>query len=237
MKLFKKIAAVVISAAALISLTACGSRYDGYNVEGGDRIISLREEFAALDSGVLSIYNTETGEVQSEFTFLYNKKDVLNFSYKSTQEGAPYYEYYDGKSLNIQRKGEVYTYNRFSPNYKKYKRGKNTHPNASGGIFFYEPAYMVLEEDGKTAVVIVTTGEAEDCYSYTYDLNRLSEYMTTGTAEGAIVSFVTDYYYDKSGNFLRMEEISTLDNGTVYSSTVKISRENEIDEIINYIEE
>lgn len=237
MNFFKKLTAAVIAAAALISLTACGSRYDDYIVDGGDRITSLREEFAALDSGVLSVYNTETDELQSEFTFLYNKKDVLKFSYKSTQEGEPYYEYYDGKSLNIQRKGEVMTFKWPNPNYKKYKRGKDTHPNASGGIFFYEPACMTLEEDEKTAVVIMTTGETEDCYSYSYDLNRLSEYMATETPEGTVVSFVTDYYYDKSGKFLRMEEICTLDNGTIYSSTVKISCENEIEEIINYIEE
>lgn len=236
-RFFRKLTAVILAAVMIISFSACGSRFDDYEVLGGEKVVAVRENFAALDSGVLTVLNTETGEKQGEFTFYYDKKDVLHFSYEATYGGEPYYEYYDGKALNIQRNGEAASYKWPNANYKKYKRGKDTHPNASGGIFFYEPACMFLEEDGKTAVVVKTEDDNGECYSYSYDMEVLSKYMATETNEGKMTSFEVKFFFDKEGNFLRMEEISTLENGTTYSSTVVISRQNEIDEVTNFIKE
>ena len=223
----KKILSVILSAIILLGLTACGK--DKVTVDGQDLVKAAQEAYVALDSARLVVKDIDTGEVSQEFTFKYYD-DVLHYVYESTVDGKEYYEYNDGKTLQIKKTGEVKSYKWPSKNFTKFKR-KNPHPNASTGIFFFEPDCI-----GNASVTI--DAEKNTTVAYSYDMAKLSKKMTTETTEGKMYAFDTTFVFDKDGKFLKLNEASSFEKDTEKTKhiyTIEVEDENGISEIQNPI--
>ncbi len=222
MKTFNKILLVFIAIIIPFVLSSCGKKQE--DAPGAELIKSAKEAYESLDSARLVIKDCDSGEVKQEFVFRY-EGDVLTYSFKSVSASGVYYEYNDGKSLQIENNGEVKTYKWPSGNFKKYKRSK-THPNASGGIFFYEPSCI-----SKVSVNPSGNGTMVD---YEYNVDSLSKKMQTFTSEGKMTAFETRYVFDGDGNFSMLYEISTFGEA-VHTYSVEILDRNAVDKVENPI--
>ena len=82
-----------IAAAAALSaliLTSCSLNP---SVDGDELIKKAREEYKALDSAKVIMTNTETGEIEQTFTFKYDEKDILMYSYEGKSENSEYAQF------------------------------------------------------------------------------------------------------------------------------------------------
>ena len=222
MKVFNKILLVFIVIFIPLVLSSCGEKQD--DAPGAELIKSAKEAYEKLDSARLVIKDCDSGEVKQEFIFRY-EGNVLTYSFKSVSSSGVYCEYNDGKSLQIENGGEVKTYKWPSGNFKKYKRSK-THPNASGGIFFYEPSCI-----SKVSVNPSGDGTMVD---YEYDVKSLSKKMQTSTSEGKMTAFQTRYIFDGDGNFSMLYETSTFGDA-VHTYTIEILDKNAVEKVENPI--
>lgn len=230
----KKILCVLLSAVILIGLTACGG--SKVTVEGGDLIKAAQKAYTELDSGKLIISDTSSGEEQSTFTFRY-EGNVLHYLTQTKLGDIIGAEFNDGKQLVYKEGDSVETYKFPQKEFKKYKRS-DTHPNASAGMFFYEPDCMKTASENVADVKVTETDEGTS-YFYDYDIALLSKKMTTETAEGKMTVFSTEYVFDKDGNFVKLIESSTFEIGEdtqENSYTITITDRNAVDEIINTIQ-
>ncbi|MEG0615023.1 MAG: hypothetical protein RR540_04640 [Oscillospiraceae bacterium] len=200
---------LVIAIVTAFVFTACGQP----EVDGDELIHTAKAEYKALESGKLTISDEDSGETQSEFVFKYDKKTLI-FAFKSQKDEQDYFEYNDGKSMKFQVKGEVSEYKWPSKNFTKYTK-KKPHPNASTGIFFFEPdcvsSAKVEETDGGKTV------------TYAYDIGKLSKKMAVETSDGKMTEFSTEYHFDSDGNFAELLEKSTFDSGKSHCYSIKIS--------------
>lgn len=230
----KKLLAVIFAASLMFTLAGCSPKNkDKATVSAGaEEILAAKEMYRSLDSGKLNVINGETGETERIFTFKYTDRDMLNFSFEAVIAGGKYYEYYNGKSLTVNKGAEERTFKWPSSGFKKYKRGDTkTHPNASTGIFFYEPQLMKGLTDGFAPAEVIAEEGGITCYRYDYDMEKLSQYMNTVTGEGTMVSYVTEYRFNEGGEFVSLSEISALDSGKVYNYLMTVTDRNQIKEI------
>lgn len=229
----KKILCVLFSAVILIGLTACGG--SKVTVEGGDLIKAAQKAYTELDSGKLVISDTISGEPKSFFTFRY-EGNVLHYFTQTEVGGAAAAEYNDGKQMVFQEGDSVETFKFPQSEFKKYKRS-NPHPNASAGMFFYEPDCIKTASKNVADVKVTETDEGTS-YTYDYDIALLSKKMTTETTAGKMTEFTTEYIFDKDGNFVKLIENSKFETGgdpIVSSYYIEITDRNAVDEIENTI--
>ena len=224
--MFKKIM-VMITAVGMLLLVGCGKK-EKPPIEGDEYVYAAMQDYVNLDSGKLTITDDEKDEVVSEFTFLYNGK-VCTYVLNGTFGNKDYVEYNNGKKMwvNDGKSEKTYTYSRYSPYFKKYTR-KKPNPNASTGIFFFEPDFVaevktIDTEEGKTIL-------------YTYDINTLGDKMGLNTEMTSLELYETEFVFDKDNKFVELIEKSRVKNGeeTIVSDfSIKVSNKNEITEIPN----
>ena len=70
---FLKTAAVALTVAVCLLCTSCGTP----ELKHDTLVYQAREDYAALDSAKVVITNEDTGDIEQEFTFKYDEKDVL----------------------------------------------------------------------------------------------------------------------------------------------------------------
>lgn len=88
-----------------------------------------------------------------------------------------------------------------------------------------------LDENNVAPAEVTTEESGIACYRYDYDMEKLSQYMNIVTGEGTMVSYVTEYRFNESGEFVSLSEISTLDSGKVYNYLMTVTDKNQIEEI------
>ena len=89
---FLKTAAVALTVAVCLLCTSCGTP----ELKHDTLVYQAREDYAALDSAKVVITNEDTGDIEQEFTFKYDEKDVLTYSYYGKNGGKEYAQYNNG---------------------------------------------------------------------------------------------------------------------------------------------
>ena len=69
---FLKTAAVALTVAVCLLCTSCGTP----ELKHDTLVYQAREDYATLDSAKVVITNEDTGDIEQEFTFKYDEKDV-----------------------------------------------------------------------------------------------------------------------------------------------------------------
>ena len=100
-------------------------------------VYQAREDYAALDSAKVVITNEDTGDIEQEFTFKYDEKDVLTYSYYGKNGGKEYAQYNNGIESYTYDNGEYSHLVNGDKDFSKYTR-KAKHPQADEGMIMSE---------------------------------------------------------------------------------------------------
>ena len=216
------IAAIAAAASAALMLCSCiGGAGD---VEGGELIKKARAAYRELDSARVLMTNTATGEVEQEFTFKYDEKDILIYSYRGKSEKNEYAQYNNGAELFTYENGEVTYKQKGDEGFVLYMR-ETTHPQADEGLILYSPNAITeasqKEENGLTHI------------HHVYDVSKIGAASESGT----VTAFSADYYF--SGEVLQyfVETTTVEENGTEkqYAYKVEITEKNAVDKVENTV--
>jgi hypothetical protein len=208
-----------------VCLSACGSVKDK---AGGELIEKAREEYTSLDSAKVIMTNVETGEVEQTFTFKYDEKDILIYSYYGKSEKSEFAQYNNGSESFTYENGE-YTHSvKTDSDFVRYVRA-STYPQADEGLLIYEPKYIT--ED---SAVENSDGSVE--YTHVYDITKIA----AEAEDGEVTGFTVKYLFDKDGELVNFTEITDTESGgekKQYSYRVEITEKNSVKDVENTTEQ
>ncbi len=207
---------IALMACFVLVLGSCGIQP---SVDGDDLIKNARKEYKALDSAKVIMTNEDTGEAEQTFTFKYDEKELLTYSYEGKNGGDVYAQYNNGLESFTYEKGK-YTYLQKGDNdFLAYTR-EVTHPQADEGLIIFQPSAVtdaeVKEDNGMTHV------------HHEYDISKLK-------VDDNVSAFSADYYFDKDEKLLYFVETSVAD-GKEYKYRVDITEKNAVGKIENTVE-
>lgn len=223
--MIKKLGAMLLTAAvSLILLCSCiGNVRD---VEGGELIKKARQAYRALDSAKVVMTNTATGEVEQEFVFKYDEKNILLFSYKGKSEKNEYAQYSNGMELFTYENGTESYVQKGEKNFVLYTRD-TTHPQADEGLILYSPAAVTdakqTDENGITHI------------EHIYDVKKIGAQAESGTVTG----FSADYYFKGEELLYFVETTKVEENGAekTYAYKVEITEKNAVGKVENTVKQ
>ncbi len=193
------------------------------DAEGGELIKAARKEYTELDSAKVIMTNLESGEVEQTFTFKYDEKDVLMFSYYGKSESSEYAQYNNGAECFTYDNGEYSYLSKGDKDFLKYTRSV-THPQADQGLLIYDPSNITKAE--------VTDEEGVTHVHHEYDAEKIGAQAEVGKVTG----FSADYYFDKDEKLLYFVETTTAEDGgkeREYAYKVEITRQNSVERVEN----
>lgn len=213
----KKIFCGIACAAVCLCVTACGSP----EVAGDQLINNAREAYKELNSAAVVMTNVDTGEIEQTFTFKYDEKDVLIYSYYGKSENSEYAQYNNGVENMTYQNGEYKYCAKGDKDFSQYTR-KSTHPQADEGLIIFEPSAItdakMTEENGVTHIVHI------------YDPEKIG----ATTEEGDVTGFSAEYYFDSDEKLMYfVETTNTKVDGVEkdYSYKVEITQRNEVEKV------
>ncbi len=207
-------------------LMLCSCMGSVKDAEGGELIKKARSAYKELNSARVLMTNTDSGEVEQEFTFKYDEKDILTFSYKGKSEKNEYAQYNNGAELFTYENGELSYIQRGEEGFVLYTRD-TTHPQADEGLILYSPQAIteakVTEENGVTHI------------SHKYDADKIGARSESGTVTG----FSADYWFSGEELLYFVETTDTEENGETkhYSYKVEITEKNAVDRVENTVKQ
>lgn len=202
----------------VIAFTACGSKQE---LVGMDKIESLRTAAENYESGCYIIRNTDSGEIEQTFSFMYDTDDTQIYYCEGYDTDGYYAEYSNGKELFRERDGVGTAVPSNDESYVSYTR-KKPHPYSTGQLFFYINSYVSTSEE-------TTDNDGNTLYIYQYDTERMNKKMNT-----ALTEFATSYAFDSDGNFVYFRQANSGSNGS-YSYEITTESVNDIASIENPI--
>lgn len=213
----------ILTAGITAVLCSCGQK----DVKGGELIKSAREKYTGLSSARVTMTNEQTGEIEQTFTFKYDEKDVLMFSYYGKGTDTEYAQYNNGVECFTYDNGEYSEAVKGDDKFVKYTKAA-THPQADEGLLIYEPSCItkaeVTEENGVTHI------------SHEYDVEKIK----AEAEKGDVIGFTADYYFDGDKELLYFVETTYTDEDgeeKVYAYRVDITEKNSVDKIENTTEQ
>ena len=216
------IAAIAAAASAALMLCSCiGGAGD---VEGGELIKKARAAYRELDSARVLMTNIATGEVEQEFTFKYDEKDILIYSYRGKSEKNEYAQYNNGAELFTYENGKVTYKQKGDEGFVLYMR-ETTHPQADEGLILYSPNAIteasLKEENGLTHI------------HHVYDVSKIGAASESGT----VTAFSADYYFSGEALQYFVETTTVEENGAEkqYAYKVEITEKNAVDKVENTV--
>ncbi|MBQ7069727.1 MAG: hypothetical protein IJM87_00400 [Ruminococcus sp.] len=214
--------ALVLTAA--LAVTGLFSGCAGINdPKGADLILDARKAYAELDSARVIMTNTETGEVDQEFTFKYDEKDVCVFSYYG-KNGDDVYAQFNNGVEDMKYENGKYTHTvRGEKSFNQYTRNAK-HPQADEGLLVYTPTAVKKAEK--------TEQDGEIRVKYEYDLKKLGADIEGIKATG----FETEYCFEKDGELKWFTE-TTFSKDKTYCYKIEITERNSVDKVENTVKE
>lgn len=221
----KSMVNLVIGAVMLIS----GCSLTQEEKAGGELIKAAREEYVSLDSAKVIITNDDTGRQEQVFTFKYDEKDILIYSYYGESENSVIAQYNNGAESFTYENGEYSHAVKGESDYVQYNRA-STYPQADEALLIYQPECIISDEE---KIFEDQTRE----YTHKYDPEKIG----ADTEEGEVEDFTVKYYFDKDGNlsyFMEITQVKTTDeNGNevvkTYPYKIEITQKNSVQKVEN----
>ena len=225
MSFLSKLKGLAACLTAALCLSACSLSAD---VEGGDLIKKARESYTSLDSARVTMTDTATGQVEQVFTFKYDEKDTLIFSYYGKNGDTEYAQFNNGAEQFTYDNGEYSYLSRGQDGFVRYTRTV-THPQAGAGLLIYTPqnitdAKVTENEDGTTTV------------THEYDVKKIGATVP----EGEVTGFRAEYVFDENEDLLYFVETTDAKSGEEakqYSYRVDITQRNAVEKVENTTEQ
>ena len=216
-KLF--VAAMVIFA---VGLSACGKVGDK---AGGALIKQAREEYTSLDSARVVMTDMSTGEEAQSFTFKYDEKDTLVYSYYGKSANSEYAQYNNGLESFTYENGKVSHMSKGDADFVRYTR-KLPHPQADAGLLIYSPENITEAKEETVDGGIKVT--------HVYDAEKIGAQVEEGSVKG----FRAEYMFDNDGKLKYFDEITDAENNgsaVTYDYRVEITQQNSVDTVENTV--
>lgn len=210
-----------------VCISACSCSLKNEDKAGGDLIKAARQEYCGLDSAKVVMTNENTGEAEQTFTFKYDEKDVLMFSYYGKSENSEYAQYNNGTECFTYDNGEYIHSVRGDDDFVRYTRAV-THPQADEGLLIYEPKYIVSDSSE-------TDDSGIEHITHVYDAEKIGAEVE----HGDVTDFCVDYYFDPDGSLLYFVETTTADEDgeeVTYPYKVEITERNSVKDVENTTE-
>lgn len=200
----KRICSYIFIIVCLLAMGGCSVK-DYSKITAYDRVEKARENYAALDSGRLTIIDNSTGNITQDFIFKY-EGDTLTYSYIVVDENETYYEYHNGSEINYTTdKSEAWT--AISAGNEKYyvKTKTDKHPLTDRTAISINPDSIVSgqaadHEDGGFEV------------TYSYDIEKLASYATALESVGKLTDFHTRLDINAEGYCTALTQTGTFLN-------------------------
>ncbi|MBQ8966826.1 hypothetical protein [Ruminococcus sp.] len=211
-------------AVLMLGLAGCGKAEDK---AGGALIKQAREEYASLDSARVVMTDMNTGEEAQSFTFKYDEKDTLIFSYYGKSENNEYAQYNNGLECFTYENGEVSHTTKGDTDFVRYTR-KMPHPQAAEGLLIYSPENITEAKEETVPEGIKVT--------HVYDVQKIGAKVEEGTVTG----FRAEYLFDGDGKLMYFDEITEAENNgseNTYDYRVEITEENGVSLVENTVEQ
>lgn len=200
---------------SLICLCGCS----GEQLPGEEKVEKAREDFSKLHSGVITVTNIDTGEVEQTLTFKYDEVGILLYSLTGVSEGKSYeqfcngYETYtfDGKELTKVSKGER-DYEAYTYDYR--------YPMTDREYLYFSPGKI-------TSTTVVEEDNGASNYTYDYKPSAVKGEDALGTLK----SFSVKFSFDENDMLESFEEYSTYEkNGgeTLYGYRITVSQRDSV---------
>lgn len=221
-KITKRLRALAAAACALM-FSACAAITP--KVEGDELINKARADYRDLDSAKVIMTNTVTGEVEQVFTFKYDEKDILMYSYQGRSENSEYAQYNNGMECFSYENGEYSHYQKGDRGFDLYTRDV-THPQADEGLILFVPAAVteatMQEEDGVTHI------------THIYDPEKIG----AQAEKGAVTGFKAEYFFKGDQLLYFIESTESEEDGEKkeYSYKVEITEKNSVGKIENTVD-
>lgn len=207
---------------AVVCLSGCGAAEDK---AGGTLVRRAREEYVGLDSARVIMTDMETGEEEQCFTFKYDEKDTLIFSYYGKSENSEYAQFNNGLECFTYDNGEMVHSTKGEPDFVRYTRTM-THPQADVGLLIYTPQNIIsASEDSVDGGIRVT---------HVYD----AEQIGAQTEEGEVTGFTAEYFFDEDGEleyFTETTEAQVDGRTEVYAYKIEITEKNCVGTVENTV--
>ncbi len=204
------------------TLIFCSCTFLQPHVEGDELIKKAREDYKNLESAKVIMTNMDTNEVEQTFTFKYDEKGMLSFSYEGKNGDDVYAQYGTPSRYDTYEKGTLKHYNKDDKDFIAYTKD-STHPQASEELIVFTP--RAVADASKT-----TEGETTHIH-HTYDTEKIK-------ADQEIKEFSVDYYFDVDGELLYFIENSALETDgktNKHSYKVEITDKNEVSKVPNTV--
>lgn len=217
------IAVILIAAAAAVTFCSCFAEKD---VEGGELIKNARKAYAELNSARVVMTNTATGDIEQEFTFKYDEKNILVYSYRGKSEKNEYAQFNNGVEMFTFENGQLTHILKGDKGYQLYVRGA-THPQADEGLILYSPSAVsdakVTEENGVTHI------------RHVYNVEKINAQSESGKVTG----FSADYYFkgDELQYFVETTDTEEDGNKKTYAYRVDITEKNSVQTVENTVKQ
>lgn len=220
MKIKKRFGAAAAALLIFVGLlSGCSLQKD---VEGGELIRQARKDYTALDSAKVIMTNMDTGEQDQVFTFKYDEKDVLMFSYYGKTENSEYAQYNNGAECFTYDNGEYTHSQRGDKDFVKFTRS-STHPQADAGLLIYDPDTITKAE--------VTKEDGVEHVHHEYDIKKIGAEVESGE----VTDFFADYYFkdSKLEYFTETTKAKNGDKEETYAYKIEITQQNEVKKVEN----
>ena len=192
---------------------------------GGALIKQAREEYTSLDSAKVVMTEISSGEVEQTFTFKYDEKDTLVYSYYGKSDNNEYAQYNNGIECFTYENGELSHLSKGDADFVRYTR-KMPHPQADAGLLIYSPQNIVdAKEETVDGGIRVT---------HVYDAEKIGAKVEEGTVTG----FRAEYMFDGDGRLEYFDEITEAENNgskDTYAYRVEITEQNSVDTVENTV--
>ena len=220
-KLFR---AVLAAFAAAAMLSGCNEAEDK---AGGLLVKQAREDYASLNSARVVMTDMSTGEEAQCFTFKYDEKDTLIFSYYGKSDNSEYAQYNNGIECFTYENGEVSHVTKGDKNFVKYTRDMK-HPQADEGLLIYTPASITSAKEETVDGGIKVT--------HVYDVGKIG----AKAEKGEVTGFETEYFFDGDGSLEYFTETTEADvegKSETYVYKVEITEKNSVDTVENTVKQ
>lgn len=224
-----------ISAIALVVmlfLTSCSSKEP---LPGEELILDARKDYRALDSARVEIVNDITGETEQTFTFKYDEKGIMVYSYTGDSDGVHLKQFNNGREQFTYDNGVVTVLSSADLDFTAYSRDV-PYPMADEGLILFYKNGIIPEKCLLQEVSLQGAANPITHIKHEYDVSKISsEY----SGEGELKSFSVDYNFDCEGNlldFIESAEIANDGETKSYRYLVKIYDKNAVEKVENVVD-
>ena len=194
---------------------------------GGELIKRARAEYASLNSAKVVMTDLATGREEQCFTFKYDEKDTLVFSYYGKSAKSEYAQYNNGVECFTYENGELGHSTKGDADFVRYTR-KLPHPQADEGLLIYSPQNITEASEETVGDGIKVT--------HVYDAEKIGAKAEDGTVTG----FWAEYMFDGEGEleyFTETTETQT-DSGTqTFAYRIDITEKNSVGTVENTVKQ